>query len=124
MGAALDKTREVRKETGKERMPQVVYTTEEWRHFEGYQASRDLPVKDDRSAARIQSAQVIAGAELTKGCPRQGRSVPGFPSLLEIRCRGLGPRPVVEGSRTGEKDEVRGEAQASGSGGGQGPWSG
>ncbi|MGH9760459.1 MAG: hypothetical protein ACREAC_06405, partial [Blastocatellia bacterium] len=64
LSAALDKTREVRKPMGKERMPQVVYTTEEWKQLKEYHASRDLPVKDDRSAARLQSAQVIAGAEL------------------------------------------------------------
>ena len=62
--AALKKTREARKEMGRERMPQVVYTTEEWKQIKEYGASRDLPVKDDGAAARLQSGRVIAGAEL------------------------------------------------------------
>ncbi|MGH9828919.1 MAG: relaxase/mobilization nuclease domain-containing protein, partial [Blastocatellia bacterium] len=61
---ALDKTRAARKEMGRERMPQVVYTTEEWKRLKEYQASRDLPAKDDHAAARLQPAQVMAGAEL------------------------------------------------------------
>ncbi|MGH9827682.1 MAG: hypothetical protein ACREDR_31055, partial [Blastocatellia bacterium] len=61
---ALDNTREARKEMGRERMPQVVYTTEEWKQLKDYQASRDLPAKDDHAAGRLQSGQVMAGAEL------------------------------------------------------------
>jgi hypothetical protein len=60
----LAKTREARKEMGRERMPQVVYTTEEWKRLKEYRTSSNLPAKDDRAAARLESARVIAGAEL------------------------------------------------------------
>jgi hypothetical protein len=49
---------------GRERMPQVVYTTEEWKQLKEYRASSNVPVKDDRAAARLQSACMIAVAEL------------------------------------------------------------
>src|SRR5262249_44837423 len=62
--SALDETREARKEMGREKMPEVVYTTEEWKQLKGYRASSHVPVKDDHAAARLESARVIAGAEL------------------------------------------------------------
>src|SRR5215469_7760670 len=60
----LTKTREARKEMGRQRMPQAVYTTEEWTHLKEYRTSSNLPAKDDQAAARLESARVIAGAEL------------------------------------------------------------
>jgi hypothetical protein len=62
--AVLDKTRESRKEMGRERMPQVVYTTGEWKQIKECGRSLELPVRDDHAAARLQSQRVIAGAEL------------------------------------------------------------
>ena len=61
---ALDKTLSVRKEIGRDRLPQAVYTTEEWKQLKEYRNSRELPVRDDRAAARLQAARVLAGAEL------------------------------------------------------------
>jgi len=49
---------------GRERMPQAVYTTEEWTQLKGYESSRDLRAKDDDVAARLQAGCVIAWAEL------------------------------------------------------------
>lgn len=62
--AVLAKTLEARKDLGKERPPQVVYTTEEWKRLKEYATSRDVAVKDDRAAARLQARRVLAGAEL------------------------------------------------------------
>jgi len=64
LGAVLEATRTARKEMGRERMPQVVYTTEEWKQLKEYRASTTVPVKDDHAAARLQAGCVIAGAEL------------------------------------------------------------
>src|SRR5262249_21008931 len=61
---ALGKTLAVRKQMGKEKLPQVVYTTEEWKRLKEYAQSRDVAIRDDQAAARLQSTQVIAGAEL------------------------------------------------------------
>jgi hypothetical protein len=61
---ALEKTLGTRKQMGKEELPQVVYTTEEWKQLKEYACSRDVAVKDDRAAARLQSTRIIAGAEL------------------------------------------------------------
>src|SRR5262249_33433779 len=61
---ALEKTLAVRKQMGKEKLPQVVYTTEEWKQLKEYHRSRDVAVRDDQAAARLQSTRVIAGAEL------------------------------------------------------------
>jgi hypothetical protein len=62
--AALAKTLAERKELGRERLPQIVYTTEEWKQLKEYAASRELPVKDDHAAARLQAICVLAGAEM------------------------------------------------------------
>jgi hypothetical protein len=62
--AALDKTLATRKEMGREKPPQVVYTTEEWKQLKEYRASTDIPVKEDRAAARLQAKCVLAGAEM------------------------------------------------------------
>src|SRR5262249_26019727 len=59
-----ERTLSARKELGRENLPSIVYTTEEWRLLKVYAASRDLPVKDDRAAARLQANRVVAGAEL------------------------------------------------------------
>jgi len=61
--AALDKTL-ARKEMGRENLPQVVYTTEEWKQLKEYTASRDVALKDDHAAARLQAGRGLAGAEL------------------------------------------------------------
>ena len=61
---ALDKTLGERKEMGREKPPQVVYTTEEWRQLKEYHTSREVPVRDDHSAARLQAGLALAGAEL------------------------------------------------------------
>jgi Relaxase/Mobilisation nuclease domain len=61
---ALDKTLTVRKEMGRERAPQLVYTTEEWKQLKEYRTSRELPVRDDSVAGRLQAGRVLAGAEL------------------------------------------------------------
>jgi MobA/VirD2-like, nuclease domain len=63
-GVALQKTLAARKEVGKERLPQAVYTTEEWKQLKEYAWTRDLTVKDDRAAARLQSTRILAGAEV------------------------------------------------------------
>ena len=52
------------KEIGREKLPQVVYTTEEWKQLKEYRASTDIPVKEDRAAARLQANCVLAGAEM------------------------------------------------------------
>jgi hypothetical protein len=59
---ALEKTLATRKEMGKEKAPHVVYTTEEWKQLKEYSKTRDVAVKDDRAAARLQSTRVLAGA--------------------------------------------------------------
>lgn len=60
---ALDKTLAARKERGKEKLPQVVYTTEEWKQLKEYAKTRDLAINDERSAARLQATRVLASAE-------------------------------------------------------------
>src|SRR4029077_7528554 len=42
---ALEKTLAARREMGKENLPQVVYTTEEWKQLKEYAKTRDLAVK-------------------------------------------------------------------------------
>ncbi len=64
LSTALDKTIAARKEIGREKLPQVVYTTGEWKRLKEYSASRELSVKDDRAAGRLQAACVMAGAEM------------------------------------------------------------
>lgn len=61
---ALDKTLAARNEMGRERPPQLVYTTEEWKQLKEYRTSRELPVRDDSVAGRLQAGRVLAGAEL------------------------------------------------------------
>jgi len=63
-GVALEKTLAARKENGKEELPQVVYTTEEWKQLKVHCDSRDIAVNDDQAAARLQSTRIMAGAEL------------------------------------------------------------
>lgn len=63
---ALQKTLAVRKQTGKEELPQIVYTTEEWKQLKEYAHSRDIAVSDDRAVARLQSMRIMAGAELSE----------------------------------------------------------
>ena len=60
----LDKTLAGRKERGREKSPQVVYTTEEWKQLKEYHTSRELPVGSNRAAARLQAGLALAGAEL------------------------------------------------------------
>ena len=60
----LDKTLAGRKEMGREKPPQVVYTTEEWKQLKEYHNSREIAVRDDRAAARLQAGLAIASAEL------------------------------------------------------------
>lgn len=62
--AALNKTLAARNEMGRERPPQLVYTTEEWKQLKEYRTSRELPVRDDSVAGRLQAGRVLAGAEL------------------------------------------------------------
>ncbi len=59
--AALDKTLVTRQEMGRDKPPQVVYTTEEWKQLKEYRASTDIPVKKGRAAARLQAECVLAG---------------------------------------------------------------
>jgi hypothetical protein len=61
---ALDRTLVTRLGMGREKPPQVVYTTEEWKQLKEYRASTDIPVKEDRAAARLQANCVLAGAEM------------------------------------------------------------
>ena len=61
---AFYKTVVTRKEIGREKLPQVVYTTEEWKQLKEYRASTDVPVKENRAAARLQANCVLAGAEM------------------------------------------------------------
>jgi hypothetical protein len=63
-GVALQKTLVVRKQMGKEQLPQVVYTTEEWKQLKECAKNRDIAEKDDAAAARLQSTRIMAGAEL------------------------------------------------------------
>src|SRR5262249_26125900 len=65
LAAVLEKTLVTRKEMGREKPPQVVYTTEEWKQLKEYRASSETPVKDDRAASRLQAHCVLAGAEMT-----------------------------------------------------------
>jgi hypothetical protein len=65
LAAVLEKTLAARKEMGREKPPQVVYTTEEWKQLRDYRASNDAPVKDDHTASRLQASCVLAGAEMT-----------------------------------------------------------
>jgi hypothetical protein len=67
---ALEKTLAARKEMGKERLPQVVHTTEEWKQLKEYAKTGDLAVKGDRAAARLQATRVFAGAELKEAQAR------------------------------------------------------
>lgn len=62
---AVQKTLATREKMGKERPPQTVYTTEEWKQLKEYAGTRDLAVKDDRAAGRLQSTRILAGAEMT-----------------------------------------------------------
>ena len=64
LSGVLEKTVVTRKEIGREMLPQVVYTTEEWKQLKEYRASSDAPVKDDHAAARLQAGRVLAGAEM------------------------------------------------------------
>jgi hypothetical protein len=48
-----------------ERMPQPVYTTDERRQLKEFQASSDIAVNDYRATARLRSARVLSGTELT-----------------------------------------------------------
>lgn len=64
LAATLDKTLAGRREMGREKPPHVVYTTEEWKQLKEYHSSRELPVSDDRTAARLQAGLAVAGAEL------------------------------------------------------------
>jgi hypothetical protein len=61
---ALEKTLATRKQMGKEELPQVVYTTEEWKQLKEYAHSGDIAVKNDRAAVRLQSKRIMSGAEL------------------------------------------------------------
>lgn len=54
---ALEKTLVARREMGKEKAPQVVYTTEEWKQLKKYAETRDV------AAARLQATRILAGAE-------------------------------------------------------------
>jgi hypothetical protein len=49
---------------GREKAPQVVYTTDEWKQLKEFSTSSHVPVRDDCAAARLQAAYVLAGAEL------------------------------------------------------------
>jgi hypothetical protein len=62
---AMDKTLTIRKEMGREKPPQVVYTTEEWKLLKEYRASVNTPAKDDHAASRLQANCVLAGVEMT-----------------------------------------------------------
>jgi hypothetical protein len=64
LSGVLEKTVATRKEIGRETLPHVVYTTEEWKQLKEYRASSDVPVKDDHAAARLQAGRVLAGAEM------------------------------------------------------------
>jgi hypothetical protein len=64
LSGVLAKTVAARKEIGREKIPQVVYTTEEWRQLKEYRGSTDGPVKDGRAAGRLQAGCVLAGAEM------------------------------------------------------------
>jgi len=64
LSSVLDKTVAARKEIGRARMPQAVYTTEEWKQLKGYRASTEAPVKDDQVTGRLQAGCVLAGAEM------------------------------------------------------------
>src|SRR5262249_18703732 len=63
--AAADRTVATRKENGKERLPAVVYTTEEIKQLKEYRASRSIRLREEHAAGRIQAARVLAVAELT-----------------------------------------------------------
>jgi hypothetical protein len=65
LSSALGKTLALRKEMGRERPPQVVYTTEEWKQLKEYRASADTPVRNDHIAGRLQANYVLAGAGMT-----------------------------------------------------------
>ena len=64
LSGVLEKTVVTRKEIGREMLPQVVYTTEEWKQLKEYRSSSNVPVKDNHAAARLQAGRVLAGAEM------------------------------------------------------------
>ncbi len=64
LSGVLEKTAVTRKEIGREMLPQVVYTTEEWKQLKEYRSSSIVPVRDDHAAARLQAGRVLAGAEM------------------------------------------------------------
>jgi len=67
LSAVFQKTLAAREEIGREKLPQVVYTTEEWKQLKEYRESSGVPVKDDHAAARLQATCVLAGAEMKNG---------------------------------------------------------
>jgi hypothetical protein len=62
--AALEKTLAMRKGIGKLVVPQLVYTTEEWRLLKEYKSSNQLSASDDHIAGRLQAGRMLAGVEL------------------------------------------------------------
>jgi relaxase-like protein len=106
---ALDKTLATRNEMGKERVPHVVYTTEEWKQLKEYAKTRDLPLNDDRAAARLQSTRVLAGAEQKDAQAK----VDGFQTrrhFWKFRVEGFGKvslRDVEQKIRTEAEDKFK-----------------
>jgi di/tripeptidase len=92
---ALEKTLAARTQMGKEKLPQVVYTTEEWKQLKEYARSRDVAVRDDQTAARLQSARVIAGAEL-KDAQTKAEAFEGSRHFWKVDVHGWGRMSLRE----------------------------
>jgi hypothetical protein len=61
---ALQRTLKARREHGRQRLPEVVYSTEERRRLTEYKRSRDLIAKDDRLTGRLLAHLEVAQAEV------------------------------------------------------------
>jgi hypothetical protein len=61
---ALQRTLKARQELGRQRLPELVYTTEERRRVTEYERSRDLMVKNEGLTARLLAHQEVSQAEV------------------------------------------------------------
>jgi hypothetical protein len=95
---------------GKEDLPQIVYTTEEWKQLKEYAHSRDIAVKDDRAAARLQSTRIMAGVEL-RDAHAKGEAFETSRHFWKFDVEGWGKMSLRE-AEARIKQHTRGEVQA------------
>ncbi len=109
-GAALEKTLASRKEMRREKPPQIVYTTEEWKQLKEYRVSSDIPVRDDRTASRLQANCVLAGAEMTDAKAKaEGFQVSRHLWKFEVEgCdRGLSLKDIEEAIKAKSEEQLK-----------------